>query len=278
MIQRRRPSPAVPNSSPSNASPGRARASPVADQLLGRVIGFRDRREVGLGIDLQVMGAKPAHRDLVGMSSKLEGEGEIGVDPATLVRSSGGTRPTDDGAACWSHRCASPSPVSVSPPSRSPSWWCCRSPRATTAPTRAAVPAGRPLRLLRSRRDHRPPLRARRPPRPPATPPTSAAAPPGDPGTCGNQTDAIVAATKATDAQGLNARAGEFSVQACHVAASSPIWAAAQVVGNPGVVIPRYTVVLQRIGSLWNVMDVGESGHSGCDAPSEIRADLGLGC
>jgi hypothetical protein len=113
---------------------------------------------------------------------------------------------------------------------------------------------------------------------PPATPPTSAAAPPGDPGTCGSQTAAITAATNATDAQGLNSRAGEFSVEACHLAASSPIWAAAQVVGNPGVVIPRYTVVLQRIGSRWNVMDVGESGHSGCDAPSEIRADLGLGC
>ena len=113
---------------------------------------------------------------------------------------------------------------------------------------------------------------------PPATPPTSAPLAPNDPGTCGNQTDAIVAATMATDAQGLNAHAGQFSVQACHLAASSPIWAAAQIVANPGVVIPRYTVVLQRIGALWNVMDVDESGHSGCDAPSEIRADLGLGC
>ena len=113
---------------------------------------------------------------------------------------------------------------------------------------------------------------------PPATPPTSAPPAPNDAGTCGNQTDAIVAATKATDAQGLNMRAGQFSVQACHLAASSPIWAAAQIVANPGATIPRYTVVLQRIGSLWNVMDVGESGHSGCDAPSEIRADLGLGC
>lgn len=112
----------------------------------------------------------------------------------------------------------------------------------------------------------------------PATPPTSAPPAPNDPGTCGNQTDAIIAATNATDAQGLNTRQGEFSVQACHLAASSPIWAAAQIVANPGVTIPRYTVVLQRIGALWNVMDVGESGHSGCDAPSEIRADLGLGC
>ena len=113
---------------------------------------------------------------------------------------------------------------------------------------------------------------------PPVTPPTSAPPAPNDPGTCGNQTDAIVAAINATDAQGLNAHPGEFSVQACHLAASSPIWAAAQIVANPGVTIPRYTVVLQRIGALWNVMDVDESGHSGCDAPSEIRADLGLGC
>ncbi len=110
------------------------------------------------------------------------------------------------------------------------------------------------------------------------TPPTSAAPPPNDPGTCGNQTAAITAAINATDTQGLNTRAGQFTVQACHLAASSPIWAAAQIVGNPGVVIPRFTVVLQRIGSLWNVMDVDESGHSGCDAPSQIRSDLGLGC
>ena len=113
---------------------------------------------------------------------------------------------------------------------------------------------------------------------PPVTPPTSAPPPPNDAGTCGNQTAAIVAATNATDAQGLNTHANQFSVQACHLAASSPIWAAAQIVANPGVAIPRYTVVLQRIGALWNVMDVDESGHSGCDAPSEIRADLGLGC
>jgi hypothetical protein len=32
------------------------------------------------------MRAKPAQRDLVGMSRELEGEGKIGVDPATLVR------------------------------------------------------------------------------------------------------------------------------------------------------------------------------------------------
>ena len=32
----------------------------VPDQLLGRVVRLRDRREVGLGVDLQVMRAKPA--------------------------------------------------------------------------------------------------------------------------------------------------------------------------------------------------------------------------
>ena len=76
----------MPNSSPSTASPGRACGEPVADQLLGRVVGLGDGREVGLGLDLQVVRAKPTERDLVGEGNKLEGEGEIGVDAATLVR------------------------------------------------------------------------------------------------------------------------------------------------------------------------------------------------
>jgi hypothetical protein len=113
----------------------------------------------------------------------------------------------------------------------------------------------------------------------PPVPPTASTIPPPVPtGTCGTQTEAIVAAINGTDMQGLNTRQGEFAVQACRLAASSPIWAAAETVANPGIALPRFTVVLQRIGSLWNVIDVGEPGFSSCDAPPQIKSDLQLGC
>jgi hypothetical protein len=78
--------------------------------------------------------------------------------------------------------------------------------------------------------------------------------------------------------QALNTRQGQFTVQGCRLAASSPIWAAAEIVANAGVELPRYTVVLQRIGALWNVIDVGAAGQTGCNAPPDIKSDLQLGC
>jgi hypothetical protein len=97
-------------------------------------------------------------------------------------------------------------------------------------------------------------------------------------GTCGNQTDAIVAAIGGSEMGGLNARQGQFSVRRCRIAASSAIWAAADAVPNPGVQLDRATVVLQRIGALWNVENVGTSGV-GCEvAPATVVVDLGLIC
>jgi hypothetical protein len=97
-------------------------------------------------------------------------------------------------------------------------------------------------------------------------------------GTCGNQTDAIVAAIGGSDMGGLNTRQGQFTVKVCRIAASSPIWAAADVVPNPGVQIDRATVLLQRIGALWNVMQVGTS-RVGCDeAPMGVLTELQLRC
>ncbi len=49
------------------------------------MVRLRDRGEIGLGVDLQVVRTEPAQSDLIGVSGELEGEGKIGVDPATLV-------------------------------------------------------------------------------------------------------------------------------------------------------------------------------------------------
>jgi hypothetical protein len=96
-------------------------------------------------------------------------------------------------------------------------------------------------------------------------------------GTCGNQTTTLVAAIQGSSVGGLDQRAGQYTVQRCRIAASSPIWAAADVVPNPGVQLDRATVVLQRIGALWNVEAVGTS-NVGCDAPAQVIRDLDLVC
>ncbi len=96
-------------------------------------------------------------------------------------------------------------------------------------------------------------------------------------GTCGNQTTTIVAAIQGSSEGGLDQNAGRYTVQRCRIAASSPIWAAADLVPNPGVQLDRATVVLQRIGALWNVESVGTS-QVGCDAPATVIHDLGLIC
>jgi len=67
------------------------------------------------------------------------------------------------------------------------------------------------------------------------------------------------------------------AVRRCRIAPSSPIWAAANTVPNPGVPLDGAIVVLQRIGALWTVMDVGTS-EVGCTAPASVQHDLGLEC
>lgn len=105
----------------------------------------------------------------------------------------------------------------------------------------------------------------------------SATTTPASIGTCGNQTAAILAAI-GFGVQGLDSRAGQYTVQRCRLAPSSPIWAAAEIVPNPGVQLDPATVVLQRIGALWNVEGTGTSG-AGCDtAPANVRTELGLTC
>jgi hypothetical protein len=103
---------------------------------------------------------------------------------------------------------------------------------------------------------------------------TTTTAPPN--GTCGAQTSAILAAIN-DGPGGLKENAGKFTVARCRLAASSPIYAAANTVPNPGVQLDGATVVLERIGALWNVDGVGTS-QVGCTLPAQIISDLGLSC
>ena len=96
-------------------------------------------------------------------------------------------------------------------------------------------------------------------------------------GTCGNQTNAIVGAIEGSDDDGLASRAGQYSVQRCRIAASSPIWAAAAAVPNPGVQLDTATVLLERIGASWNVVAVGTA-NVGCEAPAPVQTELGVPC
>ena len=95
-------------------------------------------------------------------------------------------------------------------------------------------------------------------------------------GTCGEQTSAILAAI-GDGPGGLKENAGKYTVQHCRLAQSSPIYAAAETVPNPGVQLDGATVVLERIGALWNVDAVGTS-QVGCNFPTQVISDLGLVC
>ena len=108
-------------------------------------------------------------------------------------------------------------------------------------------------------------------------PGTSTTVPAESVGTCGNQTEAIVSAITTSEVGGLNTRQGQYVVRLCRISASQPIWAAADLVPNEGVQLDQATVVLQRIGALWNVDSVGTSG-TGCDAPAAVIVDLKLVC
>ena len=86
-----------------------------------------------------------------------------------------------------------------------------------------------------------------------------------------------MAAIQASDDDGLASRAGQYSVQRCRIAASNPIWAAAAAVPNPGVQLDTATILLERIGALWNVVAVGTA-NVGCEAPTQVQTELGVPC
>jgi hypothetical protein len=68
-----------------------------------------------------------------------------------------------------------------------------------------------------------------------------------------------------------------YTVGDCRLAASQPIWSAVTLTPKPGQGVPRLTVVVERIGSIWTVHSYGP-GATGCDAPAPVPAELRLGC
>jgi len=104
----------------------------------------------------------------------------------------------------------------------------------------------------------------------PATPTTTAA-----PGTCGGQEGIIADAVNGSDQ--LAVHSGTFRVVRCRIAASQPIWAAADVVPDPGSGVVAQSVLLERLGSIWTVVTAG-TGSIGCQAPAGVRAELMLPC
>lgn len=95
------------------------------------------------------------------------------------------------------------------------------------------------------------------------------------PGTCGGQEGIIADAINGSDQ--LSAHTGTFRVVRCRIAQSQPIWAAADIVPDPGSGVPAQSVLLERLGSIWTVVTAG-SGAIGCRAPAEVRGELALPC
>lgn len=216
------------------------------------------------------MRAKAAQGELVGQLGELEREGQVGVDGATLsrgVRAPGGplgnalAMRRDLGclsvlavvalAACGSGSSGKQSTKSRTSTSTSSSTSIISASStaassATTRPSTSSTTRGATVTTVPS-------------------------------GSCGERAAAIVAAIEGSDVGGLNTQRGNFTVQRCRIAASNPIWAAADTVPNPGAPLDGAIVVLQRVGALWTVMDVGTA-EVGCTAPASVQHDLSLEC
>jgi hypothetical protein len=111
---------------------------------------------------------------------------------------------------------------------------------------------------------------------PPTVPPTTV--PPGPPSgslPCGERGGPISAAVLGG---GLGPVPVEnYTLTDCRIAAANEIWAAVTLAPKPGTTVPRLTVALERIGSIWTVRAYGERSVA-CDAPPPVPQQLGLGC
>jgi hypothetical protein len=92
---------------------------------------------------------------------------------------------------------------------------------------------------------------------------------------CGPELARFTAVVNAGEVQ--NVAPASYTVADCRLAPSQPIWGAVALVPKPGQVVPRLTVVFERIGSIWNVHSSG-TGATGCDAPAPVPSELRLGC
>jgi hypothetical protein len=68
-----------------------------------------------------------------------------------------------------------------------------------------------------------------------------------------------------------------YAIGHCRLASSNLIWGALTLTPKPGETVAPMTVVLERIGSIWQVHSYA-TGATGCDAPAPVPTELALGC
>jgi hypothetical protein len=107
----------------------------------------------------------------------------------------------------------------------------------------------------------------------PNAPPTTTT--PGGAASCGAQAPHLTAAVTGGDLGAVPV--DSYTVGRCRLASSNLIWGAVTLTPKPGQTVAPMTVVLERIGSIWQVHSFA-TGATGCDAPAPVPSELGLGC
>jgi hypothetical protein len=213
--------------------------------------------------------AETAQRHLVGERGELQGEGEIGVDAATLaewcaasgracgmlvgMRSLSLRRPAAGlvavvlGVALVATACddADSDPSSASSSSSRPD----RTTTTTTAPGSSST----------------------------TTPVVTA--PPGTPApvnSCGVQAEFIVEAAEGSEEPALAAARDQYTAANCRLSQSEQIWAVVDLVPTAGSTFVATIALMERIGATWIVRQLGSL--ESCDAPERARAELNLTC
>jgi hypothetical protein len=107
----------------------------------------------------------------------------------------------------------------------------------------------------------------------PNAPPTTTT--PAGAASCGAQEPHLTAAVAGGDLGTVPI--ASYTIGRCRLASSNLIWGAVTLTPKPGQSAAPMTVVLERVGSIWQVHSYA-SGATGCDAPAPVPAELGLGC
>jgi hypothetical protein len=92
---------------------------------------------------------------------------------------------------------------------------------------------------------------------------------------CGAQEPHLTAAVTSGDLGTVPL--ASYAISNCRLASSNLIWGAVTLTPKPGQTVAPMTVVLERIGSIWDVHSYA-SGATGCDAPAPVPTELALGC
>ena len=244
---------------------------PVTEQLLGRAVGLGHRREVGLGLHDQVVGAEPFAGDRVGTVRELEREAQVGCEV-------GGD------------------PRNVANPERRPARLSAMARRFLVAGAiiAASIVLGTAVALL-TRDDDSPDTTVgvtTTTTRAATTSTIASTAPPTSteptlittttttqpenvlPDPCGAESAAIRAAID----NGIEGARDLAQIDECRLAAADMSWALVQVGPRPGTDFAALTVMVQGGGGAWAVVDQGTVDVGCGTAPQQVLVDLGVFC